>query len=64
MELKVNRKLYVVDIDSDTPLLWALRENLTLTGTKFSCGIGSCGACTVHVGRLPKRSCLLPVGEQ
>jgi hypothetical protein len=62
MELKVNRKLYVVDIDSDTPLLWALRENLTLTGTKFSCGIGSCGACTVHVGRVPKRSCLLPVG--
>jgi len=63
MDLKVNRKLYVLDIDSDTPLLWVLRESLKLTGTKFCCGIGSCGACTVHVGGVPTRSCLLPVGE-
>jgi isoquinoline 1-oxidoreductase subunit alpha len=63
MELKVNRKVYVLDIDTDTPLLWVLRENLGLTGTKFSCGIGAFGACTVHVGGNPTRSCLLPVGQ-
>ena len=63
MELKINRKVYVVDVDSDTPLLWVLRENLGLTGTKFSCGIGACGACTVHIGGVPTRSCLLPVEE-
>jgi len=63
MELKINRKVYVVDVDSDTPLLWVLRENLGLTGTKFSCGIGACGACTVHIGGVPTRSCLIPVEE-
>jgi isoquinoline 1-oxidoreductase subunit alpha len=63
MELKVNRKVYVLDIDTDTPLLWVLRENLGLSGTKFSCGIGACGACTVHVGGNTTRSCLLPVGQ-
>lgn len=63
MDLKVNNKLYELDIDSDTPLLWVLRESLKLNGTKFGCGIGSCGACTVHVGGVPTRSCLLPAGE-
>ena len=59
----VNGKKYQVDIDSDTPLLWALRENLGLTGTKFGCGIAQCGACTVHVDGQPIRSCITPVGS-
>jgi len=49
--------------EPDTPLLWALREELGLTGTKFGCGIAACGACTVHVDGQPVRSCSLPVGE-
>ncbi len=49
------------DLDPMTPLLWALRDELQLTGTKFGCGIGQCGACTVHIGGAPIRSCQLPV---
>jgi isoquinoline 1-oxidoreductase subunit alpha len=52
-----------VDVPSDTPLLWVLREELGLTGTKFGCGMALCGACTVHVAGQAVRSCVLPVGE-
>jgi len=59
----VNGKKHQVDVDSDTPLLWTLRENLGLTGTKFGCGIAQCGACTVHVDGQPIRSCITPIGS-
>ena len=59
----VNGKKQQVDVDSDTPLLWTLRENLGLTGTKFGCGIAQCGACTVHVDGQPIRSCITPIGS-
>ena len=59
----VNGKKHQVDVDSDTPLLWTLRENLGLTGTKFGCGIAQCGACTVHVNGTPARSCSTPVSS-
>ncbi len=57
----VNGKNTSVDMPSDTPLLWALRESLGLTGTKFGCGIAQCGACTVHVDGNPTRSCVTPI---
>ena len=59
--LKVNGAARTVDVDSDTPLLWVLRDELALTGTKYGCGVAMCGACTVHVNGLPRRSCALPV---
>jgi isoquinoline 1-oxidoreductase alpha subunit len=59
--LHVNGRPRAIDVDADTPLLWALRDALGLTGTKFGCGIGQCGACTVHVAGAPVRSCGLPV---
>jgi isoquinoline 1-oxidoreductase subunit alpha len=59
----VNGKKYQVDLDSDTPLLWVLRENLGLTGTKFGCGIAQCGACTIHVDGQPIRSCITPIAS-
>lgn len=58
--LKVNGETHTVDVDPDTPLLWVLRDNLKLTGTKFGCGIGQCGACTVAIDGAPVRSCTLP----
>jgi isoquinoline 1-oxidoreductase subunit alpha len=61
MRLKVNGKAHDLDVDPDTPLLWALRDELGLTGTKFGCGMAQCGACTVHVDGLPRRSCVTPV---
>jgi isoquinoline 1-oxidoreductase alpha subunit len=61
--LSVNRQTYTVDVDPDVPLLWVLRDQLGLTGTKYSCGIGQCGACTVHIDGNAQRSCLLPVEE-
>jgi isoquinoline 1-oxidoreductase alpha subunit len=61
--LIVNGKSHDVDADSDTPLLWVLREQVGLTGTKYGCGIAQCGACTVHVDGAAVRSCSLPVSE-
>ena len=61
--LNVNDRSYDVDVDPDTPLLWAIRDGIGLTGTKYGCGIAMCGACTVHVGGTAKRSCVTPCGE-
>lgn len=60
-KLKINGKLMDIDVDDSTPLLWVLREQLGLTGTKYGCGIGLCGSCTVHVDGKAIRSCLMPV---
>jgi isoquinoline 1-oxidoreductase subunit alpha len=57
----VNGKRETVDVTPDTPLLWVLRDNLGLTGTKFGCGIAQCGACTVHLDGVATRTCVLPV---
>jgi len=59
--LQVNGKAHTVDVDSDTPLLWVLRDAIDLKGTKFSCGAALCGACTVHIGGAPVRSCVTPI---
>ena len=59
--LKVNGKVHQLDIEGETPLLWVLRDELGMTGTKFGCGIAQCGACTVHVGGQAMRSCSVPV---
>ena len=61
-KFRVNGEERVVDTDPSTPLLWVLREQLKLTGTKFGCGIAQCGACTVHVDGAPVRSCSTPLG--
>lgn len=61
MKLLLNTKRVTFDGDPETPLLWVIREHFKLTGTKFGCGIGMCGACTVHVDGLPMRSCSVPV---
>jgi isoquinoline 1-oxidoreductase alpha subunit len=63
LELKVNGRSHQVDVEPDTPLLWAIRENVGLTGTKYGCGIAQCGACTVHVDGQPVRSCTLQVRD-
>jgi isoquinoline 1-oxidoreductase alpha subunit len=60
-ELEVNGRRHNVDVEPDTPLLWVLRDELRLTGTKYGCGIAQCGACTVHVEGAPVRSCVLPI---
>ena len=60
-ELTVNDRPYQVDVEADTPLLWVLREQLKLNGTKFGCGLAQCGACTVHLNGTPIRSCVTPV---
>jgi isoquinoline 1-oxidoreductase alpha subunit len=60
-KLNVNGKLHSADVDPDTPLLWALRDTLDIKGPKFGCGVGQCGACTVHVDGQPVRSCSAPV---
>src|SRR5687767_4659351 len=57
----VNGKRHQVDVSADTPLLWVLRENLGMTGTKYGCGVAQCGACTVHLDGQPVRSCVTPV---
>ncbi len=60
--LSINGKSYDVDVESDTPLLWVLRDTLGLTGTKYGCGIAQCGCCTVHIDGVAVRSCQVPVG--
>jgi len=60
-ELNVNGQRKQVNVDPSTPLLWVLREELKLTGTKYGCGISACGACTVHVNGIATRSCVVPV---
>jgi isoquinoline 1-oxidoreductase alpha subunit len=61
--LKINGKVYQVNAEEDTPLLWAIRDSIGLTGTKYGCGIQQCGACTVLIGKRPVRSCGITVGE-
>jgi isoquinoline 1-oxidoreductase subunit alpha len=63
LSLSVNGRTQTVDADPEMPLLWALRDHLGLVGTKFGCGGGFCGACTVHVDGVATRSCTLPVGK-
>jgi isoquinoline 1-oxidoreductase alpha subunit len=60
-QVKVNGALRAVEADADTPLLWVLRDELGLTGTKFGCGVAMCGACTVHVNGIPRRACAMPI---
>ena len=60
-DIKVNGTVHKVDAAPDTPLLWVLRDNLGLTGTKYGCGIAQCGACTVHIDGQPQRSCVIPL---
>ncbi len=59
--VKINGEDREIDVDGETPLLWVLRDELRLTGTKFGCGVAQCGACTVHVNGQPRRSCITPV---
>jgi isoquinoline 1-oxidoreductase alpha subunit len=61
VSLKVNGTTHTVDVDDDTPLLWAIRDNIGLTGTKFGCGVAQCGACTVFIDGQPLRACVTPV---
>ncbi len=63
IRIKVNGQNLELDIDPDTPLLWVLRDTLNLTGTKYGCGIGQCGSCTVHLNGHAVRSCRTPVSE-
>lgn len=62
-KLQINGKSYQVDVEEDTPLLWVLRDHLGLVGTKYSCGISQCGACTVHLNDEAVKSCVLPVSS-
>lgn len=61
--LRINEKNYEVDVEDDTPLLWVLRDHLGLVGTKYSCGIAQCGACTVHINGEATFSCTLPISS-
>jgi len=61
--LKINNQSHTVEADIDTPLLWVLRDKIDLVGTKFGCGIGQCGACTVHIDGIAMRSCLMLVSQ-
>jgi isoquinoline 1-oxidoreductase alpha subunit len=63
IELKVNGQAHSIDADPEMPLLWALREVVGLTGTKFGCGMAQCGACTVHIDGVPTRSCITAIGD-
>ncbi len=59
--LKINGEKREINADADTPLLWVIRDELDLTGTKFGCGVASCGSCTVHINGQPQRSCIYPI---
>jgi isoquinoline 1-oxidoreductase alpha subunit len=61
MEITINGKQTQIDVEADTPLLWALRDGAGMTGTKYGCGVAQCGACTVWVDGQPLRSCIVPV---
>jgi isoquinoline 1-oxidoreductase subunit alpha len=61
--LNVNGKAQLVDVEADTPLLWALRDTMGLVGAKYGCGVGACGACMVHVDGQPARACQMPVSS-
>ena len=61
ISLTINGQSHNIDVEPDTPLLWAIRENVGLTGTKYGCGVAQCGACTVHVDGVAMRSCATPV---
>jgi isoquinoline 1-oxidoreductase alpha subunit len=61
INLTINQKVYAIDVDPRMPLLWAIRDIIGLTGTKYGCGVSQCGACTVHLNGTPVRSCSLPV---
>ena len=61
--LTINGKKHQVDVDPDTPILWVLRDHINLVGTKYGCGIGQCGACTIHLDGTAMRSCSLPVSK-
>jgi aerobic-type carbon monoxide dehydrogenase small subunit (CoxS/CutS family) len=61
-KLNINGRMHDVQVEGDTPLLWVIREQIGLTGTKYGCGVAQCGACTVHVDGVAARSCQLPVG--
>jgi len=63
VNLSINGTTHAVDADADMPLLWALRDLLNLTGTKYGCGIAACGACTIHLDGQPVRSCQTPISE-
>jgi isoquinoline 1-oxidoreductase alpha subunit len=60
-QLQINGRSFTTEADSDTPLLWVLRDNLGLVGTKYGCGIAQCGACTVHLNGVAVKSCSLPI---
>ena len=62
VSLKVNGVTHALDVETDAPLLWVIRDELGLTGTKFGCGIAQCGACTVHINGVATRSCMVPAG--
>ena len=62
VRLTINGKTHNVDVDPNTPLLWVIREQVGLTGTKYGCGVAQCGACTVHIDGSPIRSCSVPAG--
>ncbi len=63
LRLTINGQTHDVDVEPDTPLLWTLRENVGLTGTKYGCGIAQCGACTVHIDGVATRSCSVPASD-